>query len=356
MGYWKEKKGYRVYCGTDDSGKPIRKRASTLEEARRILATFRQKKGRYDADLLALPEKAKVEVYNVLTKCVELGVSLSDLLDFYCASKGVSAESKTCRECSDMYIEQMVKTNKRDTSVRAMTFFFKKFYYSDIPVRSLTLDEIKRNFDSYSNPQTRHNFYRYSRAFFNFCIKNGWCERNLALDLPLPVIEKEHPHIFTLPQIKTLLSQAEGENLTFIVIGIFCGLRPIEYKRIKKSDIDLEKRIIRIDSDVAKTRTFRNVKIADAPYSWLKKYGIHLPTKTQRLNVWAKNVLGMKEWPLDVMRHTAASYMLARDQSADAVALQLGNSPTILHKHYKNLVTEQEATEFWNLTPETVER
>lgn len=255
-----------------------------------------------------------------------------------------------------MYIEQMVKTNKRASSVRSMTFFFKKFFYSDVSVRSLTFEDVKKSYDTYEHPQTKFNFYRYARAFFNFCIKQGYCDKNLALDLPLPIVEKAHPHIFTISQIKTLLARAEGENLTFTVIGLFCGLRPIEYKRLKKQDINLEKRIIRIDSDVAKTRTFRNVKIAEAPYLWLKKYGVHLPTKTQRLNLWAKDVLGLKDWPLDIMRHTAASMMLARDQSADAVALQLGNSPNILHRHYKNLVTDAEAAEFWNLTPEAVGR
>ena len=356
MGYWKTKEGYRVYCGVDEAGKQIRKRCKTIEDARRILATCRQKKGRYDIDLFALPEKVKSEVYNVLLKCQELGVSLSDLLDFYCDKTGQTAESKSCRECADMYVENMKITNKRAVSIRTMECFFKKFFYSDVSVRSLTFEDVKKNYDTYEHPQTKFNFYRYARAFFNFCIKQGYCDKNLALDLPLPVLDKAHPHIFTISQIKTLLARAEGENLTFTVIGLFCGLRPIEYKRLKKTDIDLEKRIIRIDSDVAKTRTFRNVKIAEAPYLWLKKYGVHLPTKTQRLNVWAKQLLKMKDWPLDIMRHTAASMMLARDQSADAVALQLGNSPAILHKHYKNLVTDAEAAEFWNLTPESVGR
>ena len=31
-----------------------------------------------------------------------------------------------------------------------------------------------------------------------------------------------------------------------------------------------------------------------------------------------------------------------------------GNSPNVLHRHYKGLVKEADATEFWGLTPATV--
>lgn len=138
---------------------------------------------------------------------------------------------------------------------------------------------------------------------------------------------------------------------------MFCGLRPTEYKRLKKSDIDLDKATISISSDMAKTHSFRIVKIPPVALQWLKKYGVTLPKfKTARPALIAREIIGLKTWPLDILRHTAASYMLARDQSADAVALQLGNSPTILHKHYKNLVTDAEAEAFWALTPDAVGR
>ena len=355
MGYWREGKGYRVYCGIDEAGKKIMRYTSTIEDARRILATCRQKKGRYDLDLFALPEKVKVEIYNVLLKCQELGVSLSDLLDSYCEKTGKNAESKTCRECADLYLTKMKELKRRESSIYSMRYFVHRYFYDEIPVSAVTLEDVKAKFNSYPE-KSRKNWKRYCSIFFNFCVKNGWCARNLADDLTVPTIERQRPTIFTVSQARQLLSQAQGAVLTFAVIGLFCGLRPTEFKRLKKADIDLEKRIIRIGSDVAKTRTFRNVVISEAPFLWLKKYGINLVRWQKGNVVAARQILGLKEWPHDVLRHTAASYMLARDKSADAVALQLGNSPIILHKHYKNLVTDAEAAEFWNLTPESVGR
>lgn len=356
MGIWKEKTGYRIYCGTDDTGKPIRKRASTLEEAKRILSTFQKKKGRYDVDLLALPEKAKIEVYNVLMRCIELGVSLSELLDFYCDSKGKSADSKTCRECVDLYLKNMEEANRRPASIYSMKWFLQKFFYDDTPIKALTFEMVKEKFDG--RPlKSKSTFRRECSAFLNFCVRHKYCDFNHALNLTLPAVEKARPHILTIDQARKLLKQTSGEVLTYIIICMFCGLRPTEYKRLKKSDIDLDKATISISSDMAKTHSFRIVKIPDVALAWLKKYGVILPKfKTARPALVAREIIGLKTWPLDILRHTAASYMLARDQSADAVALQLGNSPTILHKHYKNLVADTEATEFWALTPDAVGR
>lgn len=356
MGFWKDRKGYRVYCGIDDSGKPIRKYVSTVEDAKHLLATYRLKKGRYDADLLALPEKAKIEVYTVLLKCTELGVSLSELLDFYCEKTGKSSESKTCRECADLYLQNMTEANRRWSSIHTMDWFLKKFFYSETPIRALTFETVKTMFDK--RPQkSKTGFKRCCSAFFNFCLKRKLCDTNFALDLTPPKLEQTRPPILTVAQARKLLTETNGEVLTAIVICMFCGLRPTEYKRLTKQSIDLEKGIVTIDSHMAKTHSFRLVKIPENAVQWLRKFGIHLPkVKTARPALTARAVLGYKEWPHDVLRHTAASYMLARDKSADAVALQLGNSPDILHKHYKNLVTDAEAEEFWNLTPDALGR
>ncbi len=54
------------------------------------------------------------------------------------------------------------------------------------------------------------------------------------------------------------------------------------------------------------------------------------------------------------MRHTAISMYLAKHQHEGEAATWAGNSPNVIHRHYKGLVKEADATEFWNITPVTV--
>lgn len=59
----------------------------------------------------------------------------------------------------------------------------------------------------------------------------------------------------------------------------------------------------------------------------------------------------MEEWTQDILRHTAATHMLALKQDAAAVALDFGNSPSILLRHYRALVSDQETKRFLALCP-----
>ena len=59
-------------------------------------------------------------------------------------------------------------------------------------------------------------------------------------------------------------------------------------------------------------------------------------------------------WKKDVTRHSAATYMLATSGSAAAVATTLGNSETILKRHYLALVTRAQAEAFWAVQPTAV--
>jgi hypothetical protein len=62
------------------------------------------------------------------------------------------------------------------------------------------------------------------------------------------------------------------------------------------------------------------------------------------------------EWVQDILRHTAASYLLQQHQDAPLVAHWLGNSARILESKYKNIVTPQECKQFWALTPQAVQK
>jgi hypothetical protein len=51
------------------------------------------------------------------------------------------------------------------------------------------------------------------------------------------------------------------------------------------------------------------------------------------------------------MRHSFITYRLAAVKSADHVALEAGNSPSIIFKHYRELATEEQAAEWLGLLP-----
>ncbi|MCX6923326.1 MAG: hypothetical protein NT154_08985, partial [Verrucomicrobia bacterium] len=67
-------------------------------------------------------------------------------------------------------------------------------------------------------------------------------------------------------------------------------------------------------------------------------------------------MLGWPAWKKDVLRHTAASCWLTSDPDANRVAMELGTSPAILFKHYRDLVSDEQAKTFWALTPKKVGR
>jgi hypothetical protein len=51
------------------------------------------------------------------------------------------------------------------------------------------------------------------------------------------------------------------------------------------------------------------------------------------------------------MRHSFISYRIADVKSADQVALEAGNSPSIIFKHYRELTTEAQTEKWFGIMP-----
>ena len=56
-------------------------------------------------------------------------------------------------------------------------------------------------------------------------------------------------------------------------------------------------------------------------------------------------------WPPNGLRHSYISYRIAEVKNAAQVALEAGNSPTIIFKHYRELVTEEDARAWFGIYP-----
>jgi hypothetical protein len=59
------------------------------------------------------------------------------------------------------------------------------------------------------------------------------------------------------------------------------------------------------------------------------------------------------EWLRNVPRHSFISYPIAIAiiKSADQVALEAGNSPSIIFKHYRELTTDEQAEAWFGILP-----
>ena len=358
MGICRDGRYWNVYLGTGENGKLIRKRTKTLEEAKRILAEYKKSKGRYDIDLLGLPEAVKVEIFNVMKECSDNGMSLTDLLQYW-KDRNISQKSVSLSEAARIYSnyqhEKNLSAHSHYQTKSLFTFLQKNL--GDKEVSAITLADLQQCFFQKTD-KSKKTFRNVLVVFLNWCVKNGYAKENLALQLEVPKIKRDVPVILTLPQIRLLLRDIRKKYMMGVIVMMFLGVRPHEAMKLKENALNMEKKTLTIGASIAKTRSFRVIKLPDVAVTWIERYHLKLPLDccVPAMLSDFRETLGLDKWPQDCLRHTAASMMLARDQSADKVALQLGNSPTILHRHYKNLVTEEEAAEFWALTPENVGR
>ena len=141
----------------------------------------------------------------------------------------------------------------------------------------------------------------------------------------------------------------------WFVLGLFAGLRPSECDRITWDAVDLARGIVTVDAAASKVRRRRVVTLsaqASLWVTWAQGGTLPLPVTTRRRALRAvRDSLGWDEWPADVLRHSAASYALGETKDAGRVANELGNSPGILLRHYRELVSPDGLAEWQALLP-----
>jgi integrase len=155
-------------------------------------------------------------------------------------------------------------------------------------------------------------------------------------------------------------AHARPQILPAIAIGLFAGVRDAEIKRLDWRNVNLETGYLEVSASIAKKGSRRLVEIRPALQEWLKLHpklsGPVWPAgeRGRILTEAARVAAELKVWPHNALRHSFASYALAKWQNANALALEMGNSVPIILEHYRELVLPTEAEAFWSLTPSKV--
>lgn len=352
--------GYKIYCGQKSDGRKIVKWAKTLREAKEIEQLYKKTRSQIDSELLALPATAKTEIINVINQCASSRTTLTEIFNYWAESQ-FSAGAKTVKECADLYLESLKEAGRKERYIEKMKLFLRKLsaFLGNMPIHTVKLADLEEIFFKISI-KTRPTWKKMTSAFWSWSVRKGYCSQNVAMRLDSTSVEYEVPQILTVEQCRLLLAKCSKTTLPVLVLMLFAGIRPFEAIKVGWRDVDFEARTIIINATVAKTRSFRKISMSDNLFAWmefLKNKKLPLPyrrARGQALTAEFAQILDYDSWPRDCLRHTAASMMLEKYQSADKAALELGNSPAILHRHYKNLVSRKDCKEFWSLFPKNV--
>ena len=233
--------------------------------------------------------------------------------------------------------------------------------HAERSLASFTLRDVERWINALPvSAQTANHYKAALHSLFAYGVKIGACTANPVAGIDSRKVVRPAPSILTPAQLAELLTWCadDAEMLAFVAVGAFAGLRSAEIERLRWEDVNLTRGFVTVGAQNAKTGKRRLVPVCAALRAWLapvaKTAGPLAPMINfrRRFHAVRKDVGLLGEWEGNELRHSYASYRLAETQNAAQTALELGNSPTVLQAHYKELATPDDAAAWFAVKPQ----
>jgi len=154
-----------------------------------------------------------------------------------------------------------------------------------------------------------------------------------------------------------LLANADDTLRPLIAIGGLTGLRTAELLRLDWAEVWRTDGHIEVTAGKAKTRQRRLVEITPVLASWLEPFRVN---KTGKL--WVGHEVTFQHSFVALcetakvsrkhngLRHAFCTYHFALHANENLTAQQAGNSPAMIHAHYKGLTTKADAEKWFQIT------
>ena len=405
-------KPHHVVTWTDSRGVRRRSFHQTEDTAKAAAADLRENVARIGDAWRDLTSAQRADVMNVAHEVHAAGLTLRDVWEAHRAAGRVVA-TVTLKDAINSCITEKRGLGRRPAYIAALEYTLGLFSADReaIPVASITTADCETWLSTKRNPSVRSSFQTRLSTLFAWCVQRGHITVNPVGRIGKVSVEQRPPVILTPAQVDSGLEWVRGRDIEpYFVLGLFCGIRPDELLRLRWESVDLRRGLVTIDAATSKVRRRRIVPIAPRalailtvankekiPACWpqaggglstapragvigesiersIEPGGESLSVAKQlREPVFPKQISGRSGpvWPLsaqslkrrraellraaglprssDILRHTCASYMMARDGDAGRVAGVLGNSPGVLLTRYRELVSPEDAALFWGV-------
>ena len=244
----------------------------------------------------------------------------------------------------------------RPTTKRDLRHFVRRILRvegaAEMPLRGMTAKDCRRILATAFGASA--SSYTKGRAIlssvFSFGIRQEWCANNPVSRITPPKIEEKPIEPLCMEEIERLLRTAQKPRhrcMDFSLrLMLYCGIRPMEVKRLKDNDIHREEKIVIIRPGKSKTGGGRAVTLRGL--SGLTQQDCHIPRNWDRRWRALRQDAGFTRWTSDVCRHTFASYHAAQFRNLPELQLEMGHrDSSLLRSRYMMPVSRKEATLFW---------
>jgi integrase len=228
---------------------------------------------------------------------------------------------------------------------------------------SLSLVKSKsRNRRAAASAKSRNHYRAAIRQFLQWAVRKDYLSATHRLN-EADAMRPEHANtaetqFYTPGELAALLATANDTLRPMIAIGGLAGLRTAELIRLEWADVWRVPGHIEVTARKSKTRARRLVEICPALAAWLEPF--HDQTEGR---LWTMHEITFQEHFRELcqqagvtrkdngLRHAFCTYHFAAHANENQTAAQAGNSPAMIHQHYKGLATKADAEKWFNVLP-----
>lgn len=361
-------------------GKRHRLNFHDLDRARAEARAKAAQLARGDADAVRLTGKDRLAYGRALDVVQEFGIPLdaaaieyaearkilsghplTEAARFFMRHHGRGLEGKPVADAVEAFQAEKRAEGRSELYVDDLRYRLNDFAKAfNVEVRQLTPADIRDFMNGLRfSARSFNNHRRALQTFFRFCQNHGWLSKETDL---LESVGKRREaatdiEVFTAKELRKLLHAATPKAATCIALQAFAGVRSEELLRLLWADVERRRGFIEITAGKAKTAQRRLIPIspnlsewlADAPRSGDKAWPHSKPFLFEAMRNAAEKAL--LTWKANGLRHSFITYRLAATKDVAAVALEAGNSPSMIFRHYRELATEQEAADWFGILP-----
>jgi integrase len=360
---------WRVRLGKKfTGGKPVKKEFPDLDAARKWIGEQTGQQKETGASTYQLSPGQLAEAADAFKRLN--GAPLTEAVTYFLSHAKPAGGVRTFKEIAEEFLR-----SRKAMGVRPRTYVQYESYlrilgeeFNDEPISQIMRSDLEDFFtESEWSPRTRINYMVTLSTIFTFAQDRDYCPGNPAAKVGRPILEDRPVGILKIKETVALLTAAlkyESAMIPAVAIGLFAGIRRSELTALDWSEINLAQGTIEVRGSKAKTRQRRIVHVCDSLKKWLLPYARQTGevTVSKRDDVWGEHLrdlvgkAAITDYPHNGLRHSFGSYHYELHRNEQLTASEMGNSPAVIFRHYRNLVSPADAKQYFSITPRNLDR